>query len=279
MFNPKATAPFWEPVALSYKALQKITAIFESNLPISALLCYNKRKTSKSVGITMEKQIKSKKRVADHGEVFTAEREVNAMLDLVKQEAERIDSRFLEPACGSGNFLVEVLRRKLKEVRRKYRKSTFDYEKNAVLAISSIYGVDLLLDNVLDCRERLFNIWDKEYRAVCKKETSDLTREAVRFILQKNIVCGNALTLRCVDEEGHDTCEPIVFSEWSFITGTMMQRKDYTFEELLSWDEQQHSPVSEEQMAFSMIERQEPDPEGRLLSQYITDYRRVQVNG
>ena len=133
----------------------------------------------------MEKQIKSKKRVADHGEVFTAEREVNAMLDLVKQEAERIDSRFLEPACGSGNFLVEVLRRKLKEVRRKYRKSTFDYEKNAVLAISSIYGVDLLLDNVLDCRERLFNIWDKEYRAACKKETSDLTREAVRFILKK----------------------------------------------------------------------------------------------
>ena len=227
----------------------------------------------------MEKQIKSKKRVADHGEVFTAEREVNAMLDLVKQETERIDSRFLEPACGSGNFLVEVLRRKLKEVRRKYRKSTFDYEKNAVLAISSIYGVDLLLDNVLDCRERLFNIWDKEYRAVCKKETSDLTREAVRFILKKNIGCGNALTLRCVDEEGHDTCDPIVFSEWSFITGTMMQRKDYTFEELLNWDEQQHSPVSEEQMAFSMIERQEPDPEGRLLSQYITDYRRVQANG
>lgn len=257
----------------------KITAIFKSNLPISALLCYNERKTPKSVGITMEKQIKSKKRVADHGEVFTAEREVNAMLDLVKQETERIDSRFLEPACGSGNFLVEVLRRKLKEVRRKYRKSTFDYEKNAVLAISSIYGVDLLLDNVLDCRERLFEIWDKEYRAVCKKETSDLTREAVRFILKKNIVCGNALTLRCVDEEGHDTCDPIVFSEWSFITGTMMQRKDYTFEELLNWDEQQHSPVSEEQMAFSMIERQEPDPEGRLMSQYITDYRRVQVNG
>ena len=81
----------------------------------------------------MEKQIKSKKRVADHGEVFTAEREVNAMLDLVKQETERVDSRFLEPACGDGNFLSEVLRRKLKEVRRKYRRSPFDYEKNAVL--------------------------------------------------------------------------------------------------------------------------------------------------
>lgn len=78
----------------------------------------------------MEKQIKSKKRVADHGEVFTAEREVNAMLDLVKQETERVDSRFLEPACGDGNFLAEILRRKLKEVRRKYKRSPFDYEKN-----------------------------------------------------------------------------------------------------------------------------------------------------
>lgn len=186
----------------------------------------------------MEKQIKSKKRVADHGEVFTAEREVNAMLDLVKQEAERIDSRFLEPACGSGNFLVEVLRRKLKEVRRKYRKSTFDYEKNAVLAISSIYGVDLLLDNVLDCRERLFNIWDKEYRAVCKKETSDLTREAVRFILKKNIVCGNALTMMCVDSKQQDTYEYIIFPEWSFpFNDTRIQRRDFRLDVLLKENE------------------------------------------
>ena len=87
------------------------------------------------VGITMEKQIKSKKRVVDHGEVFTAEREVNAMLDLVHQETERIDSRFLEPACGDGNFLAEILRRKLAVVRRKYRKSPYDYERNAVLAV------------------------------------------------------------------------------------------------------------------------------------------------
>ena len=182
----------------------------------------------------MEKQIKSKKRVADHGEVFTAEREVNAMLDLVKQETERIDSRFLEPACGDGNFLAEILRRKLAEVRRKYRKSPFDYEKNAVLAISSVYGVDLMMDNVEACRERLFKIWDKEYKAVCKKETNDQTREAVRFILSRNIVCGNALTLMCVDENGVDTAEPIVFSEWAFITGTQMQRKDYTFDELVN---------------------------------------------
>lgn len=227
----------------------------------------------------MEKQIKSKKRVADHGEVFTAEREVNAMLDLVKQETERIDSRFLEPACGDGNFLAEILRRKLKEVRRKYRKSPFDYEKNAVLAVSSIYGVDLMMDNVLTCRERLFGIWDKEYKAVCKKETSDLTRAAVRFILSRNIVCGNALTLRCVDEEGFYTQEPIVFSEWSFITGTQMQRKDYTFDELLNGKSQGKQPFREEQIAFDVMAEPEPNPEGRLLAQYITDYRRVQDYG
>ncbi|MBO7344305.1 MAG: SAM-dependent DNA methyltransferase, partial [Clostridia bacterium] len=94
-------------------------------------------------------QTKSKERVREHGEVFTAEREVKAMCDLVKDETERIDSRFLEPACGDGNFLAEILTRKLEVVKRKYKKSTLDYEKNAVLAISSVYGVDIMQDNVL----------------------------------------------------------------------------------------------------------------------------------
>ena len=98
------------------------------------------------------KQIKSKQRVADHGEVFTAEREVKAMCDLVKQETERIDSRFLEPACGDGNFLAEILSRKMAIVKKKYKKSPLDYEKNAVLAATSIYGVDILIDNVIACR-------------------------------------------------------------------------------------------------------------------------------
>ena len=225
----------------------------------------------------MEKQIKSKQRVADHGEVFTAEREVNAMLDLVKQETERIDSRFLEPACGDGNFLAEILHRKLAEVKRKYRRSPFDYEKNAVLAVSSIYGVDLMMDNVLICRGRLFGIWDAEYKAVCKKETNDQTRDAVRFILGRNIVCGNALTLMCVDKDGNDTDEPIIFSEWSFITGTMMQRKDYTFDELLNGKSDEKKPVNVEQISFDIED--EPDPEGKLLAQYVAHYRRVHENG
>ena len=119
----------------------------------------------------MDQQIKSKQRVIDHGEVFTAEREVNAMLDLVKQETERIDSTFLEPACGTGNFLVEILRRKLAVVKKNYyprRGSCHDYELYAMKAVMSIYGVDLLQDNVDACQDRLFQIFDDEYTAVCK---------------------------------------------------------------------------------------------------------------
>lgn len=223
----------------------------------------------------MNGQVKSKQRVADRGEVFTAPREVNAMLDLVKQETERIDSRFLEPACGDGNFLSEILKRKLLIVKKKYKKSIIDYEKNAVLAAGSIYGVDIMQDNVVACRERMFEIWDKEYKAVCKKECNDETREAVRFIFSRNIVCGNALSLMCVDENGNDTDEPIIFSEWAFVTGSQMQRKDYTFEHLLKMQ----STVEEKTDAqISMFDDSEMNAEGKFLQQYITHYRKVQGN-
>lgn len=210
----------------------------------------------------VKSQIKSKERVKERGEVFTNEREVKAMCDLVKDETERIDSRFLEPACGDGNFLAEIITRKLKEVKRKYKKSTLDYEKNSVLAISSVYGVDILQDNVCVCRERLYKLWDKEYKVVCKQECNEQTREAVRFILSKNIVCGNALTLNTVDENGNETTEPIVFSEWAFITGVQMQRQDYTFSHLLE---------------MSDGEKEQSD-EGKFLRRYVTHYRRVQEN-
>ena len=177
-----------------------------------------------------ERQVKSKARVADHGEVFTAEREVNAMLDLVMQETERIDSRFLEPACGNGNFLAEILRRKLAVVKRQYGKSTLDYEKYAVVAVTSIYGVELLQDNVDDCRNRLFDIWNAEYIANCKKDCNDECREAIRYILSHNILCGNALTLKKVDSQGQDTKEPIIFAEWEMVTGTMLKRRDFSMD-------------------------------------------------
>ena len=215
-----------------------------------------------------KKQTKSRQRVRDHGEDFTNEREVKAMCDLVKDETERIDSRFLEPACGDGNFLAEILTRKLEFVKRKYKKSALDYEKNAVLAASSIYGVDILIDNVIACRERMFKIWDKEYKAVCKKDCNDMTRDAVRFIFKRNIVCGNALTLKCVDENGNDTDEPIVFSEWAFITGYQMQRSDYTFAELLAQSD------DKKQMRIDDT----PSDEGTFLKKYVTHYRRVQEN-
>ena len=240
----------------------------------------------------MKKQIKSKERVADHGEVFTAEREVNAMLDMVKQETERVDSRFLEPACGDGNFVAEILRRKLEAAKkraippRKKRPLPLEFEKQSVIAVASIYGVDLMLDNVIACRERLFDIWNAEYIAICKKEVSEECREAVRFILSRNIVCGNALTLMEVDENGNDTDTPIVFSEWAFIMGDKMQRKDFRFDKLLAGDydaktqKKRKKASKTEQQQLSLLDAEEkPNDEGEFLTSYITDYRRVQDYG
>ena len=181
----------------------------------------------------MAKQIKSKERVAEHGEVFTSEREVNAMLDLVKHETERIESRFLEPACGNGNFLAEILRRKLEVVKNKYKKSKPEYEKYSVLAVTSIYGVDLLDDNVKECQDRLYDIWYKEYAAICKNEAMPDCEEAVRFILEHNILCGNALTMLRVDMEGNDTEDPIIFAQWDLMSGDLMKRRDYRLDELM----------------------------------------------
>jgi len=182
-------------------------------------------------------QVKSKKRVADHGEVFTSEREVNAMLDLVKQETDRIDSRFLEPACGNGNFLAEVLRRKLAVVEARYKKSQLEFERYAVIAISSIYGIDILEDNVEECRGRLFDIFDKKYSQLFKVKCKDKCRSSVKFILSRNILWGDALTLKTVCGKG----EPIIFSEWSAVNGSMIKRRDYTLANLLAYQ-----PMEEE---------------------------------
>lgn len=216
----------------------------------------------------MSKQVKSRQRVADHGEVFTAEREVKAMCDLVKTETERIDSRFLEPACGEGAFLTEILSRKLTVVRKKYRRSVMDYEKNSLLAVSSLYGVDILLDNVQICRDNLYQIWEKQYKAVCKRECSDDVKRSVRFILERNIVCGNALTLMTVDENGKDTDVPIIFSEWAFVMGMNIQRQDFTFEKLMNQAEN-----AEQQLSLGN------EDEGTLIQRYICDYRRIWENG
>ena len=180
-----------------------------------------------------ERQVKSKKRVADHGEVFTRQREVNAMLDLVKHETERIDSRFLEPACGNGNFLAEVLNRKLNVVDSRYSKSQFDWERYAVIAISSIYGVEILKDNTEECRERLFKIFDERYALLFGDKCKDDCRKSVQFILDRNIIWGDAL-----DFTNPETKQPIVFSEWNAINSTMMKRRDYIFQFLVEQNHQ-----------------------------------------
>lgn len=182
-------------------------------------------------------QIKSRSRVAERGEVFTAEREVKAMCDLVKEETERIESRFLEPACGEGAFLTEILKRKLSEVKRVYSKSPSDFEKYSLLALSSLYGVDIMKDNATICRENLYKIWLSEYEKSCSKqintEQQEESKKSARYILERNIICGNALSLKEVDENQNDTEKPIIFSEWSLI-GEKLKRRDFAFNDLVN---------------------------------------------
>jgi hypothetical protein len=174
--------------------------------------------------------LRSKKRVADHGEVFTAKREVNAMLDLIKQETERIESRFLEPACGTGNFLVEILRRKLTIVEKRYMENQFDFEKYTVIAVSSLYGIDILEDNLIECRTRLFDVFNAQYTKLYKTKCRDKCRDTIKFLLSKNILHGDALTLYTVN----DKTKPIVFSEWSAVNDSMIKRRDFIMDNLVN---------------------------------------------
>ncbi len=176
-------------------------------------------------------QVKSKKRVRDHGEVFTPDFIVNDMLDLVKDETERIESRFLEPACGDGNFLAPILERKLEVVKKKYKSSQVEFERNAILAISSIYGVELLHDNVAICISRLYKIVEDIYSKLYKIKCKGDFRKSIEFILSRNILQGNALNLKTADDKKY-----IVFSEWSFTNGSSIKRRDFEYRELADFD-------------------------------------------
>lgn len=166
--------------------------------------------------------VKSKQRVADHGEVFTPPWMVEAMLDLVKGETGRIDSRFLEPACGSGNFLVQVLHRKLAAVELKYGKSDFEKRHFALFGLMCIYGVELLPDNIAECRDNLLDIV-AEYLGL--DETSDLY-QAAGHVLSQNLVHGDALTMLDRDKQ------PITFAEWGYLGKGKFQRRDFRFDVL-----------------------------------------------
>ena len=253
-----------------------------------------------------EKQIKSRERVRERGEVFTAAREVNAMLDLVKDETENIDSTFLEPACGDGNFLDEVLRRKLAVCKKRYGKSAADYEKMSFLACTTLYGVDIMADNVVRCRERLFETWESSFvdpgtvsatvgRGLRPRRSDFHGRVAagVRKVFEKNILLGNALSMKRVDEKGNDFDEPIVFTEWKFpwIDKDIVKRKEYRFDVLLTKSEQKKGSLrgvkgnfrADVQMTLGFIDEPtsylmgETDEDGSIaLKEYPTiDYWRI----
>ena len=197
-------------------------------------------------------QLVSKQRVRDHGEVFTHQREVTAMCDLVKAETERTESRFLEPACGTGNFLAEIVSRKLSKVEVRFGRSQLEFERNAVLAISSVYGIDILEDNVLACRERLFRIFDAAYTARFKKKAKARCRTAVRFILKQNIVRGDALTLQTAEGAADSHALPIEFSEWSPVAGSLLKRRVFAFYQLLPPTPEENSLFAEPVLASDL---------------------------
>lgn len=159
----------------------------------------------------------SRRRVIDHGEVFTPPELVDDMLDLVAHECERIDSRFLEPACGDGNFLAEVLRRKLLTVDKRNARNRDNWERDAILVVCSLYGIDLLADNIAACRKRLLKVVNDAHAARFKDLLSEDASRVVTYVLSKNVVQGDALTLRTPGDH------PIVFPEWSPVNGSLLR--------------------------------------------------------
>ncbi|MDU1224344.1 N-6 DNA methylase [Varibaculum cambriense] len=171
---------------------------------------------------TDERLVKSKQRVSDHGEVFTPSHIVNAMLNLVKEESERIDSRFLEPACGEGNFLKEVLSRKLATVQTKYGKNEFERRHYALLALMCIYGIEILEDNAQLCRSSLAEIFEK----FIGDKDADQWKKAASTVLAVNIVHADALTMKTPKGES------LVFPEWGYLGRGRYQRRDFKYDNL-----------------------------------------------
>lgn len=169
-----------------------------------------------------EPLVRSKQRVADHGEVFTPAWMVEDMLDLVQEESERIDSRFLEPACGSGNFLVPVLRRKLATVDSRHGRSEFEKRHYALFGLMCIYGIELLPDNAQECRDNLSTVFE----GFLGVDADDEWARAGRTVLAANIVQGDALTMTT------PSGGPITFAEWAYLGKGRFQRRDFRYDEL-----------------------------------------------
>ena len=160
-----------------------------------------------------ERQVKSKKRVADYGEVFTAKREVDSMLGLLGDVPYSLESTFLEPACGDGNFLDEILRRKLSTAFADADSETRVLERNSLIALSSIYGIEIQPDNAKDCRQRLLNTWREALKERLGAEPTENTEKLAEDIVGRNIICGDFLTFQQLDESGN-VVGPIKTTEW-----------------------------------------------------------------
>lgn len=173
---------------------------------------------------------KKKDRVKNFGEVFTAEKEVQNMLALVEDETLRIDSKFLETACGEGIFLEKILNKKIKIIEDKYKSSQTEFEKYLLQAVTSIYGIEILEDNVNICRNILLKIVEQKYKSIFRKTFKENYLSCIKFVLSKNIVWGDALSYKSKPEN-----KPIIFSEWSFISEGKIKRMDYSFSDLVSY--------------------------------------------
>jgi len=194
----------------------------------------------------------------DHGEVSTPKELVDGMLGLIQGETERIDSRFLEPACGSGNFLVPVLRRKLATVKERYGKNEFEKRHHAMLALMSIYGIELLQDNVIECQENLLQV----FREFVGSQEGDLWHLAGATVVSVNIIHGDALSMRTQGTKG----EPITFAEWSYLGKGHFQRRDFRFDTLT-----QMASFGEEDTLFADLGKHD-------IFTPVTDHGAISVN-
>ena len=176
-----------------------------------------------------EQQIKDKSRVSNFGEVLTSKREVLDMLNLVNTETSRLDSRFLEPACGDGNFLTEVLNFKLDILEKNYSKNQYEFEKFSIQIFTSIYGIDILEDNIISARERLFNEYFDLYNKKFKSNINQKLLDCIKYILKLNLVHADALSLKKVKNDKF-----IIFSEWSLVNDKI-KRRDFEFKKLIDY--------------------------------------------
>lgn len=195
-----------------------------------------------------QNQVKSKQRVSDFGEVYTAKAQVDAMLDLVKSECNKVDSTFLEPACGNGNFLVEILSRKLVVVRKKFGKIQKDYEINMLIALGSIYGIDILPDNCEESRKRMYDILEKEYKKKFKKDIDENVLESAKYILSQNIIAGDGLSGLQLDGQ------PIMFAQWNPVMDKF-KREDYAMCDLLAYSdlEDKKTKITEPRKVYPLV--------------------------